>query len=62
MNNQATAWTLSYQILSAMLIPIAAGYILDKNFDTLPWGIVAGSLIGMLSVFALLFKMIKNSK
>jgi F0F1-type ATP synthase assembly protein I len=62
MQNKNAGWTLAYQILSAMLIPIAAGYILDSNFNSLPAGIIVGSICGMLSVFVILFKMIKKSK
>lgn len=62
MNNKNIAWTLAYQIVSAMLIPIAIGYSIDTYYMTLPWGIIIGSIFGMISVFVLLFKMIQNSK
>lgn len=62
MSNKNIAWTLAYQILLGMLIPIGIGYSIDNYLTTLPWGIIVGSVIGMISVFTLLFKMIQNSK
>lgn len=62
MSNKDTAWSLAYQILGSMLIPIGLGYVFDKHYLTLPYGIMTGSIVGMISVFALLFKMIRNSK
>jgi F0F1-type ATP synthase assembly protein I len=60
--NKNIAWTLAYQILLGMLTPIGIGYVIDSYLTTLPWGVIVGSVIGMIGVFALLLKMIANSK
>lgn len=42
---------LGMQIALSMALFIALGYALDQWLDILPWGTVAGALIGMASIF-----------
>ena len=47
---------LGIQIAASLLVPLLAGIWLDKKFDFFPWLTVAGALFGIVSIFAIIFK------
>jgi F0F1-type ATP synthase assembly protein I len=36
------------QVGFEMVAPIVLGLIVDKNFDTAPWGVVCGTVLGLV--------------
>lgn len=47
---------LGIQIAASLLFPLLAGIWLDNKFELHPWLTVAGALFGIVSVFAIIFK------
>lgn len=47
---------LGIQIAASLLVPLLAGIWLDKKFGLFPWLTVAGALFGIVSIFAIVFK------
>ncbi len=47
---------LGWQIAGALVIFVAAGLGLDLWLKTMPWLTVAGALLGVVSIFALLYR------
>lgn len=47
---------LGIQIAASLLVPLLAGIWLDNKFDLFPWMTVAGALFGIVSIFAIIFK------
>ncbi len=47
---------LGMQIAFTMVFFVAAGYLLDRWADSLPWFTLAGSLLGITSIFVLIFR------
>ncbi len=47
---------LGIQIAASLLVPLLAGIWLDKKFDLFPWLTVVGALFGIVSIFAIIFK------
>ncbi len=48
---------LGMQMVLTMVLFVAGGYYLDRWLDTTPWLLLAGTLLGMVSVFAFLFRL-----
>ncbi len=47
---------LGIQIAASLLIPLLAGIWIDRKFGFFPWITVIGALFGIVSVFAIIFK------
>ncbi|WP_445664846.1 AtpZ/AtpI family protein [Fodinibius sp. AD559] len=61
-NNKKSTDYLEYvslggEIAAALLVPILLGYWLDSYFDTSPWLLLVGCLIGIVNIFILIFKL-----
>ena len=48
---------LGMQMVLTMVLFVAGGYYLDRWLDTAPWLLLAGALLGMVAVFAFLFRL-----
>jgi F0F1-type ATP synthase assembly protein I len=48
---------LGWQIASTLVIFTLGGYGLDQWLDTTPWLTLTGALLGLVGVFALIFRM-----
>lgn len=53
--------SLGTEIVSAMLVPIIAGYLVDYYWETSPWGFIIGALLGFLGVFNTIYKIAKRA-
>ena len=49
---------MGLQIMFSMAFFIGVGYAVDGWLGSSPWGLIAGSVLGMVAVFALLFKLV----
>jgi len=47
---------LGWQIASTLVVFTLAGYGLDRWLDTKPWLLLAGAMLGMISVFMQIFR------
>jgi len=52
--------SLGGEIAIAFSAPILAGYFFDVKFETSPWGILSGILIGILLMISIFVRLIKN--
>ena len=48
---------LGMQMVLTMVLFVAGGYYLDRWLDTTPWLLLAGTLLGMVSVFTYLIRL-----
>ncbi|MEL7834892.1 AtpZ/AtpI family protein [Fodinibius sp. Rm-B-1B1-1] len=49
--------SLGGEIAAALAVPIFLGYWLDTYFDTSPWLILVGCLVGIVNIFILIFQL-----
>lgn len=49
--------SLGAEIAAAMVLPILAGYWLDEYFETSPWLILTGCLVGIVNVLIVIFRL-----
>lgn len=47
---------LGIQIAASMVMPLLLGVWLDKKFELFPWLTIGGALFGIVSIFAIVFK------
>jgi F0F1-type ATP synthase assembly protein I len=47
---------LGIQIAGSLLVPLLVGMWLDRKFNLYPWLTVGGALFGIVSIFAIIFK------
>ena len=47
---------LGLQVAGGLLVFVALGYFADGYLGTTPWGLVAGAVLGMIGVVALLVR------
>ncbi|HET6528881.1 MAG TPA: AtpZ/AtpI family protein [Balneolaceae bacterium] len=52
--------SLGAEIAGALLVPIFIGYWLDAYFETSPWLLLVGCLVGFINIFILIFKLNKR--
>ncbi|WP_416221585.1 AtpZ/AtpI family protein [Rhodohalobacter sp.] len=52
--------SLGGEIAIAFSTPILAGYFIDVKFETSPWGVLTGVLIGILLMISMFVRLIKN--
>ncbi|MEX0929505.1 MAG: AtpZ/AtpI family protein [Balneolales bacterium] len=48
---------LGFQIAGTMIVPVLIGIFIDKQFETTPFGVIAGSLLGFVGLFAFIYKL-----
>lgn len=53
--------TLGTEIVSAMLVPIIGGYLVDYYWSTGPWGFITGAILGFLGVFNSIYKIARRA-
>lgn len=51
---------LGAEIAVAFSLPILLGYWADSRFDTSPWFLLAGILLGMVFMLAIFMRVIRN--
>lgn len=56
----APYFSLGLEIAVGISIPILAGYWLDEYFGLSPWLLLTGCLVGIISVFAIIFRLNKR--
>ncbi len=47
---------LGIQIAASMVMPLLLGVWLDKKFELFPWLTLGGAIFGIVSIFAIIFK------
>lgn len=47
---------LGIQIAASMVMPLLLGVWLDRKFELTPWLTVIGAIFGIVSIFAIIFK------
>jgi len=56
LNKYAELMGLGLEMAAAMVLPLLVGIYVDHRWDTSPWGILIGSLLGMVSMILKLYK------
>lgn len=51
---------LGVQIGGAMLLFVGLGVVVDRTLGTTPWGVVAGAVLGMIGIVALVIRIAKE--
>lgn len=51
---------LGAEIAALLVIPIIGGFLVDKFLETNPFGILIGSVIGLVGFFALVLRLAKE--
>lgn len=49
--------SLGFQLAATMLVAIGGGYLLDEWLGTLPWFLIGGAVLGMVSVIVQLVRL-----
>lgn len=52
--------SLGAEIAVGLAAPILIGYWLDTYFDTSPWILLAGCVIGIINIFLIIFQLAKR--
>ena len=52
--------SLGLEIAVGMTLPILAGYWLDGHFNTSPWLLLTGCIVGMVNIFIVIFRLSKK--
>lgn len=52
---------IGLQMAVSLGVPMYAGWWLDDRYGWSPWALLAGILLGMVSVFSMLFKLARMS-
>jgi F0F1-type ATP synthase assembly protein I len=52
--------SLGGEIAVAFSTPILVGYFFDVKFETSPWGVLSGVLLGILLMIGIFVRLIKN--
>ena len=50
--------SLGSEIAAAMIVPLLIGVYLDKHYNTSPWGVIGGTIIGFLGVFNAVYRVV----
>ncbi|MEX0686992.1 MAG: AtpZ/AtpI family protein [Balneolales bacterium] len=48
---------LGFQIAGTIIVPVLIGIFIDKQLDTTPLGVIIGSLLGFVGLFAFIYKL-----
>lgn len=49
--------SLGGEIAAGILVPIFIGYWLDNYFETSPWLLLVGCIVGIVNIFILIFQL-----
>lgn len=49
--------SLGGEIAAGIIIPILIGYWLDNYFETSPWLLLIGCVVGIVNIFILIFQL-----
>lgn len=49
--------SLGGEIAAGILVPIFIGYWLDDYFETSPWLLLVGCVVGVVNIFILIFRL-----
>lgn len=49
--------SLGAEIAAGIFVPILIGYWLDEYFETSPWILLGGCLVGIINIFILIFNL-----
>lgn len=60
MSKYAPYLSLGLEIAVGISLPILIGYWLDEYFETSPWLLLAGCIIGIVNVFVVIFHLSKQ--
>lgn len=52
--------SLGLELSVTMIVCAGGGYLVDRWLGTLPWGIVAGAILGMVTIFVQLLKLSRS--
>ncbi|MBN2731547.1 MAG: AtpZ/AtpI family protein [Balneolaceae bacterium] len=52
--------SLGLEIAVGISLPILIGYWLDEYFETSPWLLLVGCVLGMINVFVIIFRLSKK--
>jgi len=61
LNKYAELMGLGLEMAAAMVLPLLVGIYIDHRWDTSPWGILIGSLLGLISMILKLYKVAVSS-
>ena len=61
-NRYARYLALGSQIAASMLIPVFLGWWMDTRFETEPWFMLLGIVLGMVMLITTLYKLIAEIK
>jgi len=53
--------TLGIEIMTALMVPMGVGFWIDSIYDTTPWGLICGVLLGFAVVMTLLVKTVREN-
>ena len=56
LNKYAELMGLGIEIAASMALPLVVGIYLDHRFESSPWGVLIGTLVGMVSMSLKLYK------
>jgi F0F1-type ATP synthase assembly protein I len=56
LNKYSELMGIGIEIAVAMALPVVIGVYLDHRFDSTPWGVLGGALLGMVSMVLKLYK------
>ncbi|MFO8030439.1 MAG: AtpZ/AtpI family protein [Cyclonatronaceae bacterium] len=48
---------LGTHIAASMIIPVVIGIYVDKRWETSPWGVIIGALMGFASMISIVIKL-----
>jgi F0F1-type ATP synthase assembly protein I len=53
--------SLGVEIAAGLCVPILLGLWIDSVWETEPWFLIAGVLIGIATLFGIIFRVVKNT-
>jgi F0F1-type ATP synthase assembly protein I len=61
LNKYAELMGLGIEIAVSMALPLLIGIYIDHRFESTPWGVLGGALLGMVSMSLKLYKVAVSS-
>ncbi len=56
LNKYAELMGLGIEMAASMVLPVVVGIYIDHRFESTPWGVLVGALLGMVSMALKLYK------
>ncbi len=53
--------SLGVEIAAGLCVPILLGLWIDRTWDTEPWFLIGGVLVGVSTLFGIIFRVVKNT-